>query len=981
MLTVAAAAVAAAAFAREPADSFARALGRLRAEPAEVVLGPRSGRPPLALPFVDSLLADPVGWPERAGELGRAARAAEGLRGLVGVASSLLTASPAGPEEVAGGAPVLDLPDAVAGEVRRLCAAARRAEALLAQAAAPLDEAERRALEARFAAQLVDGPPEPLDARLFAAAARFEVGRLVEGAALVAAAADAAAGALGGVAAAGTLPRSFTIDGATVTLGGPGDDVYSAEELAASTVVLDLGGDNRYLGPPAAAGPGQVRLVVDLGREVALESDGPAASGRFGIGLLHLGNPSGAKRLRGGRFSLGAGLFGAGLLLVRGDGSSLESRDFSQGAGAFGVGILAAEGRSLVLSAALRGQGFGYTRGVGLLRVRGPRATLDCGRVYADPREPEAALSFCQGAAQGPREFAGGGIGLAVVDGDEARVDSSYFAQGVGYWHSLGGFFLDGGGARVQARRYGKGAGVHAALGLFEASGGRHRLLQWGVGPAFGWDRGAGAALVRGDRHTIRSDWASGKGDLGGLGLLRVEGTENRLRLGELGTGTVTRSGPGYGVAVVSGAANAVWVPGLSSATAAAPPTLLTGPWGVTQTYGDAVLHRELEIDEPRFPALDGGFAERAARDQDHNALRLADADRLAAPERLARWLFSATEGGLDDRMPGQALLRLLALTDAEAALLPRLAAPERIGELALLRVLLAAYGRRVSEALIARARSARGPLRAALVGLLAALPAREAARAARSAASDADPRVRREAFAALAALFGSARDGEYADLGFLEAVSAACAKDDAAAAPPVGQPRLAAMLSVLSLAGAHPEARQRVASQAPDPFGPAPARTVGAFVDALSAHAGGCRDGLGRELRLRRSLLPSAARRLLEGSRDGDPGARASAVRALAALKRPGDAERFASLWNDPSNEVREAAAAALGGLGASATRALTGVAASPEPRARAWAAVAASHSSDPAAAGLLAAASDDPSEDVRATASSASAARSRSK
>lgn len=957
------------------AEGFARLLPRVRASREGLAERPAPWSAPLETRAIEAVLADPLLLPERSADWSRGLASADGLAGLVAFSGELLGVATEPPPATEAGAVVVALPSAVAEAIEEIRRAVLQAGPWLDRAAAGLSDEEREDLSRRLATRLVHVPPERLDTRLFESASRFDQAALLSASLALAVGVERAVRALERAATVeGGLPRSLALPGMTVTLGGAGDDEYSTEELSRSTLVLDLGGANRYLAAPAAAGPGQIRLVVDLGREVVIESSGPVASGRFGIGLLHLGNGAGPKLLRGGPFSLGAGLFGAGLLLARGPGSRFESGDFSQGAAAFGLGVIDVQGARPRLSAPLNAQGFGFTRGAGLLRVRGEEARLECGLAYPDPREEEAALSFCQGAGYGPRALAGGGFGLALVESDRASLDSGYFAQGLGYWRGFGGLYFKGDGARIQSRRYGQGAGIHSALGSLELVGSGNRLLHWGAGPAFGWDRGVGFASVRGAGNELRADWASGKGDVGGHGFLSVEGSSNRVRLGELATGTMTRSVPAYGLAIVSGTANSIWSQARSSAAVAGAVTLQPSLWGALEIHGSAVLDPDpASTPLPRRPPT-SDRAEASRLDRARNARLLAEADRLPAPERLARWLFLAAEGGLDDRTPGEAFSRLLSLPDSEAAMLPGLAATEHPDELAQLHALLPAYGRRVVPALERAAAAAGGRRRAMLLALFRLLPAREGFMAALAAADEPDRRVRREALELLGSLFDRSVGEEPGRVDFLKAALSLCRRrvPRAPVAPAVvdriGRKRLADLLAVLALMDASPEERLRVAHSAPDPAGPVPPGTLHAFAGEIGRRPEACRGALRRELGDVERLGGRAARLLAEALAGSDDELSAVGAAALGGLGRAADARRIAArLGGGPT---REAAATGLAKLGSTARDAVARAMGSPDPGTRASACAAAAQSGDPGVLRLLARGLEDPDESVRLTA-----------
>lgn len=977
--------LAVAGHAQEPGRPFTEALSAVRAEPADLDVRPARWDTRLTSPAIEALLANPIELPGRAAAWGRRLAEAKGLAELAGLSEELLglpTEPPRAGAPSASTAALAGVPEPVASAVAGIALAAARAKPFLQMASAGLSLDERERLSEKMLAHLFHGPSERMDPQLFELAARFDLAALLQAVRGVAEGVDRAAAALAEAPAGlGALPRSLIVAGSTVTLGGAGDDEYSAEELASSLLVLDLGGRNRYLGPPAAAGPGEIRLVLDLGGEVVIESSGPVATGRFGIGLLHLGNPAGAKRLSGGRFSLGAGLFGAGLLAARGDGSRFEGGDFSQGAGAFGLGLLDFSGASGSFTAPINAQGFGFTRGVGLLRVRGKGARLECGLVYPDPRDAVAAVSLCQGAGYGPRAFAAGGFGLARVESDDAQLYSNYFAQGLGYWHSFGGFYLEGDRALVQSRRYGQGAGIHTALGALELRGDENRLLHWGVGPGFGWDWGTGSAAVAGDRNRLYADWGSAKGDVNGHGLLEVEGSGNLIRLGEFATGALKRSAPSYGVVVVSGTANEVWSSKFSTA-AAAGPLLRTSPWGAAVFSGEASLSATVSIGGPTFRPLDAERAAAAKRDREWNAGRLAEADRLPARERLPAWLFRAAEGGLEGDTPREALSRLLSLPDVEAGLLVELVAPERFDEFVYLRTLIPAYGRRIAPALAAAVAGTSGLRKALLLGFFRQFPAEEGSKAALAAASDPDWRVRREALGTLGSLFDRELGEEPGRVAFLEESLALCRRPDprsplaAAAVERIGQKRLSDLLAVLALAGGTAGDRVNLLLRAPDAFSPVPAETLNAYAAALGSDPKSCVAALTKELKDVKRLEAKAADRLAQAVDEASPDLLPVALAALGMIGRAKDAERLGKSLSGDTAFVREAAAIGLARLGRAALPALQAALRSPEAGVRRMAIVAAAQSTDPDVFRLVARGFEDPDESVRLTAVSAPSA-----
>lgn len=959
------------------ADRLELALSRARAGRDDLDVRPARWDTRFIHRTLEGLLSDPLALPERSAEWGRALESARGLGGAAALAGSLLGVPTEPPRSAP--APAVEegaalLPPPTGEMIAELALAVARARPFLNLANAGLSPRDRERLSEAMLKHLRYGRPERVDSSLFDLAARFDLSALLQAVRGVTEAADRLAWTLEEQSPFdATLPRTLRVAGSTVTIGGSGNDVFSEEETARSTLLLDFGGRNRYVGAPAAAGPGEIKIVIDLGSEVVIDSSGPVATGRFGIGLLYLPLGGGAKRLRGGPFSLGAGLFGAGLLKAKGDGSRLESGDFSQGAAAFGVGVLDAEGSGLAFSAPMAAQGFGFTRGAGLFRAKGQGAKLECGLVYPDPRDAAAALSLCQGVGYGPRAFAAGGYGLARVESDRADVESNYFAQGSGYWHGFGGFYLKGDDARVQSRRYGQGAGIHTALGALHVEGSRNRLLHWGVGPGFGWDWGSGYAEVRGDSNELYADWGSGKGDVNGHGLVWIDGSGNRAHLGEGGNGQLKRSAPSYGVVVVSGTANRWWLPGVSSASAMGE-AFVPSLWGTVEADGDAVLDPKLSIEAPRWRELERERAEAARADREWNAARLAESDTLPARERLERWLFLAAEGGLDGRTPAEALARLLSLPDAEAALLPELVQPERFDEFIQLRVVLPAYGRRLAEALAKGLARSSGLRKALLLGFYRSLPAEEGVQASQGAARDRDQRVRREGLGLLGSLFDHQRGEEPGRLAFLEEVLALCKRAKPEEPLPreaierIGQKRLGDLLAALALdPGATGGDRLELLAAAPDPFNPLPPAALNAFAKIWGRRPAACRQALERELKDAKRLEARARDRLVEAAGDGSPELLPVALASLGQLGWAKDAERLLAALSAEDAATREAAAAGLARMGGAGGKAVLAALESSTEPVRAMGVVAAAQSSDVEVFRLLSRGLADAEEAVR--------------
>jgi HEAT repeat protein len=932
-----------------PEGMLEQGLRDLRAEGKDLAV--RTDRWPTAmsLPFVDGLLADPAAAREKMDRLWRRIEGA-------GAASELFKAAlgPLGMQ--APNAPRPGLGGAVSG----LENAASRAQVLLDKAVSSLQPGTRERLLEMVRACVSNGDPDigPGD---FDALARFDLGSLAEAASLLIEAAEAALPELRRIARDGA-PKARERRG-LVLVSGTGDDAYSQEDLSGVKVLVDLGGDNRYLAAPAAASAGELRLVIDLGASVSVETSSPSAgSGTLGIGLMFLPNPKGRKSLKGGDFSHGAGLLGVGGLFLGGP-SDVSSGRFAQGAGAFGIGMLSSQGEGSSFCLRLGGQGFGFTRGAGIFRHQGGRAALDGGRSEADPRDALAALSLSQGAGYGPRARAAGGMGLAFVEGSSGSLKASYMAQGMGYWRSLGGLLVKGGGNSIEGRRYAQGAGVHSGFGAFRIEGDGNRAVNWGAGPALGWDYGVGLAIVDGDGNSLSSEWASARGDVNGHGIALVSGRDNRLALKDAGSGFFKRGGPGYGVLAASGGANAF---ALSLSTPApGADRSCDGPWGIVR----GLDFRPLAPERGEWPAVDHGPAFLADR---RRVGGLIEAARGKSPAEAIPLLLRAAASSGHDGEGGRLAARLLAsLPDEEAGRLASLADPGDFEEWMWLGLLLPGFGRAASSAILRELASSDGMRKVLLMGLLRTLPVREAAPEALKGLSDPDWRLRRASAGALAGLIGRQRGQEPGRVRLLETARRICdGRPDPGWVQALGDQRLGDLYGALSIAGASAPGRASLLDSAQRPFEPAGPGTYSEFERLLSSSSVERSRALAAEL----SGVEAWEARVLSGLRgafdDPEPEVADAALGGVSAAGREEDAGLIAGFLEHPAALLREAAASGLGRMGPAGKKAIEAAARSASARTRSLAAVAASQTFDPAVLDSLRLFLDDADAGVRRTA-----------
>lgn len=744
-----------------------------------------------------------------------------------------------------------------------------------------------------------------------------------------------------------------------------GDRVIVRGKDLAYPLVIIQARESVYEAAPAAAGPGQVRVVIDFSETVTLRSSG-AASGFLGIGLWYVPNPAGFKTLLTGDLSLGVGTLGVGGLLLRGR-SRIESGIGSLGAGLAGVGwVLHEAGSSSTYRTRASGQGTGFPRGVGVFVFRGNDAEIQGGLDIPDPREERAAISFCQGAGYGPRAFAAGGVGLAMIQGDRNRVTASYFAQGAGYWHGLGGFFVEGQSNRIQARRYAQGSGIHTAIGVFRLQGDRHEVLNWGVGPAYGWDYGIGTFISRGNDTVAQTEWGVGHGEVNGHSWVDVEGERNQLAWPGVGTGAINRLAPGWGIARISGSGTRV----------------MAGPasiWGHRVLERNAVAVSSLPLVPATWPLVPGRQAAAQAQAERLQS-RLREAASLPAPQRAAALLEVAADFSLDPAVPSAAQQQMLSAPGISTADWLARVEPQRFDEFLRLRVILASRFWDQASTLEAEIRRSSGTRTAQLMGLAFYLPAEEAEKIAAPRLSCPDWRIRRAAITLLGQVFS--RDPSWPTgreiflAGLQETVLSGKTSrrhERRVFERQRGDKGIQDLLAILSMRPETREPAAAVAAAQSDWFSPMTEAAFHTFWQTASRHARALRPAIEAERASLASRRPHWRDTIFRALEDPDEEVRQAAILALGLRQDPDAAVRVAPFLEDPRALLREAAATALGKLGPHGREAIAQALRSPNPRTRQLSCVAAAQSWDPVVIRLLRAGLDDPEPSVRRTAQQA--------
>jgi hypothetical protein len=286
-----------------------------------------------------------------------------------------------------------------------------------------------------------------------------------------------------------------------VEINGADNDTYPAGVKRLLTI--DTGGDDIYEGGGATLGADNpISVLIDLkGNDVYRSTDKVLPS--FGAGVLGYGfliDLAGNDTYSAVRFSQGSAVFGVGCLLdLQGD-DRYTARMHSQGSAQFGIGILSDIGGDDHYEGFVGIQGFGSTKGFGLLLdLAGNDEYLanDTKIDFPSDITPQHNSSLGQGCGMGRRaDFSdgrslAGGIGILLDAAGNDTYSAGVFAQGAGYWYGLGMLLDEAGDDRYQGVWYVQGAAAHFAVGILVDSGGNDQYratmnMAMGAGAAEG---------------------------------------------------------------------------------------------------------------------------------------------------------------------------------------------------------------------------------------------------------------------------------------------------------------------------------------------------------------------------------------------------------------------------------------------------------------------------------------------------------------
>jgi len=275
-----------------------------------------------------------------------------------------------------------------------------------------------------------------------------------------------------------------------IVFGGRTGTWYRYEDAA---FILDLGGDDLYAGNAGSNAGWEVpcAVCIDLEGNDAYEATeaGVQGTGCLGIGgLLDLG---GDDQYIGLQWAQGTGYLGIGWLHDVSGNDVYRGRTFCQGTGLFGLGLLLEEEGNDRFEGDCHVQAVGLAKGIGLLHdLAGDDHYYAKGMYPSSYGTSGIFESWAQGCGMGFRTLASGGLG-ALLDGQgRDRMEAGNFSQGGGYYYGYG--LLHAGGAEDDfyiGSRYNQGFCAHQAVGVFLEEGGDDiYTTRNGVAQGLAWD-------------------------------------------------------------------------------------------------------------------------------------------------------------------------------------------------------------------------------------------------------------------------------------------------------------------------------------------------------------------------------------------------------------------------------------------------------------------------------------------------------------
>ncbi len=702
----------------------------------------------------------------------------------------------------------------------------------------------------------------------------------------------------------GVESLSFSTTLGRVIIGGVGSDIHQQE----ASLLIDLGGNDLYRGKMASGRHGKCSVVLDLdGDDHYIGEDLTQGAGFWGIGILF--DLQGNDFYKADNFSQGASFFGIGLLMDAGGMDSYLGKEFVQAASWFGwAGIVDLAGED-AYQCQHSGQAYSGVQGISCLcDIEGNDKYLS-GTRAPDPREPDMNQSLSQGFAWGIRNLSGGGWALLADGAGNDFYQCQYFGQGSSYWMGIGILYDQDGKDTYMARRYSQGAGIHFSFGLFMDVRGNDHTFSWGVSQGCGHDYGVGILVNEDGNDTYVSNWLSmGASEANGVGIfVDNAGDDGYDSSTGMAVGGLTKGRRAGGIGLFMdaagkdryskiGADNSVWS---------------ESRWAVGMDENSGRMSG-LNILLPAAPPPGNAVAEEIrVKEERRLAGLMAKTETVPYPENMEMTLAVASHWGLERKIPLEARDRLLALKGSESVpfMVERLHTPDVLS-LRLMNELFSVHAYDAVPALIQVINGSDALVKSRALYFLGQLKDSRALKSCIEALEDPSWRVKSAAIRAIGEIVDQRRLQILQPM--KQAVVKALEKNDSSflkgyLSEGENAPRVLSVLSsAVSIDYQTHKRYKRMSLQKEK------GDTLEEYVRFVLDHLDELRLILDRWTGDFRQS-PSAARRLLPYLSDPEPALRKTAAYSLGQMNEKSALPKLIALLNDPSLEVRDASALSI--------------------------------------------------------------------
>lgn len=303
----------------------------------------------------------------------------------------------------------------------------------------------------------------------------------------------------------------------------------------ATSVLIDLQGDDKYL-HNAQFLQTPVAEFDDRAKVPGIAFGGAA------LGYSVLIDVEGDDLYRTPAAGMGAARFGLGFLIDLAGEDRYDGYVFTQGAALFGAGVLYDQSGKDKYFSFQQAQGFGGTKGFGLLMDGGGDDEYIANNMQLDfpsPQSRESNANLCQGMGYGRRadyldgHSLAGGIGVLLDRSGNDVYSCGVFGQGSGYWGGAG-FLIDLQGDDVyKGVWYVQGAAAHRGIGYLEDRAGDDQYtatMNMAMGAGHDFSIGFFYEVSGNDSYDAPS-LALGGGNANGIGIFLEERGNDRYKV------------------------------------------------------------------------------------------------------------------------------------------------------------------------------------------------------------------------------------------------------------------------------------------------------------------------------------------------------------------------------------------------------------------------------------------------------------------